>query len=262
MYLVDTHTHLSHFPKDKLGKVIERAKKANVQKFINVACKLSECEKFIELANQNDSVWAAVGIHPTELTDNMERDLVVIKKLAQESDKVVAIGEIGLDYYHDKFPHDLQKKFLIGQLDIASELGLPAIIHSRAGKNPGENESVFIDLIQILKEEEFSNGVMHCYSGNMTEAESILDLGLMFSFTGIITYEQNEELREVVKMLPLDRIMLETDCPYLSIEGKRDQPGEPAMVAEIAKKVAEVKEVPLEEVTRMTTENAERFFGI
>jgi TatD DNase family protein len=196
------------------------------------------------------------------LTDNMEKDLATVRELAKNEEKVVAIGEIGLDYYHDKFPHDKQEAFFVAQLNIAKELSLPAIIHLRSSKNPGGNEAVFIDAVQILEREDFKNGVAHCFSGNMIEAEKILDLGLMISFTGIITYERNEELRKVVKMMPLDRMMLETDSPYLTVGRRKDEPGQPADVKVIAEKVAEIKSVPFEEVVRITTANAERFFGI
>jgi TatD DNase family protein len=262
MVFIDTHTHLSHFKSEDRKAVLEHAKQNSVTKMINVACKLEECESFIRLAEQYENILAAVGLHPTELNNDLNGSVLQIEEYAKSSDKVVAIGEIGLDYYHDRFSHDRQEAFFVAQLQLAEKLGKPAIIHTRSGKNAGENEAVFVDLIQILEREAFSHGVMHCYSGNLTEAEKLLDLGLMFSFTGILTYERNEELREVVRMLPLDRIMLETDCPYLVPASRRGQRGEPSDVLEIAKTVAEVKDIPLEEVARMTTNNAERFFRL
>jgi len=261
MYLIDTHCHISHLKRGQKA-VIDRALKAGVKKFVNVACQLSEFQPSLDLAKKYEFIWSTAGIHPTMLTDNMERDLKLVRDFAAREERVVAIGEIGLDYYHDKFPHDQQESFFVAQLDIARELGLPAIIHLRSSKNPGGNETVFVDALRILEREDFNNGVAHCFSGNMIEAEKLLDLGLMISFTGIITYQNNEDLREVVKMVPLDRMMLETDSPYLTIESKQGQAGEPAYVKQIAEKVAEIKEVPYEEVARMMTENAERFFGI
>lgn len=261
MYLIDTHCHISHLKKGQ-NAVIDRAFKAGIKKFVNVACQMDELKPSLELAKQHEFVWSTTGIHPTMLTDDMERDLKVVRDLAASEEKVVAIGEIGLDYYHDRFPHDEQEKFFVGQLDIARELGLPAIIHLRSSKNPGGNEEVFEDALRILEREKFSNGVAHCFSGNLIEAEKILDLGLMISFTGIITYSNNDVLREVVKMVPLDRMMLETDSPYLTVEARKGQAGEPADVQVIAEKVAEVKGVPFEEVAKITTANAERFFGI
>ncbi|MBU0577536.1 TatD family hydrolase [Patescibacteria group bacterium] len=262
MYLIDTHCHLSHYEKADLKAVIERAGQADVKKLITVACNLEQIGECLPIADEYEFVWTTAGIHPTELTDNVERDLEKVYEYAKNEEKVVAIGEIGLDYYHDTSPHDLQAAFFIGQLNIARELNKPAIIHCRGGKNPGENEQAFIDMIKILENEKFSNGVMHCFSGNKVEAEKILDLGLMLSFTGIITYKNNEELREVVADTPLTQMMLETDCPYIAIDGKQDGPGQPAYVADIAKAVADIKGVPVEEVIRITTENAERFFGV
>jgi TatD DNase family protein len=268
MTLIDTHAHISHFKKADQQEVIDRAMKAGVKKFINVACSLKELAPHLELAKRYDNIWSTAGLHPTALPSpaqgggRADRDaaLAEVRKYAAE-EKVVAIGEIGLDYYHDKFPHDLQEDFFVAQLAIASEFDLPAIIHLRSSKNPGGNEAVFEDAVRILAREKFTNGVTHCFSGNLIEAEKVLDLGLMISFTGIITYQNNDQLREVVKMVPLDRMMLETDCPYLTIETKKGR-GEPAYVREIAECVAGVKGVPFEEVARMTTANAERFFNI
>jgi len=262
MHLVDTHCHIHHLRgKDKQATVIENAQKAGVTKLINVACKLSEGKDCEALMKESDSIWTSIGIHPTSLEGNMKDNIAAVRAFAGE-DRVVAIGEIGLDYYHDKFPHEVQEDYLVKQLEIAEELGKPAIIHCRAGKNPGENEEAFVDLIEILRKTGFNNGVVHCFSGNKVEAEKLLDMGLYLGFTGIITFPQNEELREVVKETPLDRILLETDSPYLPIFSKRGQKSEPAFIKDIAKEVAEIKGVPLEEVAKMTTENAERLFGI
>lgn len=261
MVLIDSHCHVSHL-KNEQKAVIDRAQKAGIKKFVNVACQLSELQPALNLARKNDCIWVSAGIHPTSLTEDMEQGLAAIRQFAVSEKKVVAIGETGLDYYHDRHPHDRQEAFFTGQLEIARELGLPAIIHIRSSKNPGGNEAVFIDALRILERENFSNAVMHCFSGNMTEAEKVLDLGLMISFTGIITYAANESLREVVKMVPLDRMMLETDSPYLTVEGRRGQAGEPADIKVIAETVAKIKGVPLEEVARMTTANAESFFKI
>lgn len=260
--LIDTHAHLHLLPPKTRGEVILRARKAGVQKIVNVACSLKEVQTCLTLADAHDFIWTTVGIHPTELTDSAERDLKQVEAVAKREKKIVAIGEIGLDYYHDKFPHDVQKTFLTGQLEIAQKLGLPAILHCRAGKNPGENEAAFADLIQILEELDFNRAVAHCFSGNALEAEKLLDMGLMLSFTGVITYPQNEALREVVRTTPLDRIMIETDSPFLTPHAHRGKKNEPAFVVEVAKTIAEAKRVPLEEVARMTSANAERFFKI
>lgn len=261
-YLIDTHAHIHAMPQAIQAGVIQRAKAAGVQKIVNVACNLGDIEQCLPLAKAYDFIWTTAGIHPTDLTSSLERDLEKVEIYARREKKVVAIGEIGLDYYHNKFPHDVQRAFLVGQLQIAEKLGLPAILHCRAGKNPGENEAAFGDLIEILEELKFSNAVAHCFSGNAVEAEKLLDMGLMLSFTGVITYPDNEDLRKVVRTTPLDRIMIETDCPFLTPHAHRGKKNEPAFVAEVAKTIAEVKDVPFEEVARMTSENAERFFKI
>jgi TatD DNase family protein len=254
MHLIDTHCHLSRFKSKDLASVIKRAKKADVKKIITVACTLEEIGDCLAIADEYENIWATAGIHPTNLTGDIEANLERVFEYAKNEKKIVAIGEIGLDYYHDRAPHDLQTTYFIGQLNIADQLGKPAIIHCRGGKNPGENEQAFIDMIRILAEERFKNGVVHCFSGNKVEAEKLLDLGLMISFTDIITRPENEVLREVVADIPLDKMMLETDAPYISKE--------PSDTANIAKKVAEIKGVAIEEVIRITTKNAERFFGI
>lgn len=262
MHLIDTHCHLSHFKPEEIGGLVEGARKSGVEKIITVACTLEEAGQCLPIADEYENIWTTVGVHPTQLNENIEHELEKVFEYAKNEEKVVSIGEIGLDYYHDTAEHSLQAEYFIGQLNIARQLNKPAIIHCRGGKNPGENEQAFIDLIHILEKEGFRNGVVHCFSGNRVEADRIMDLGLMISFTGIITYKNNEELRRVIKDMPLDRIMLETDAPYIAIEGKQGEPSKPEYVADIAKAISEIKNVPLKEVTRITTENAERFFGI
>lgn len=254
MYLIDTHCHLSHYKKSDRKAVIERAKKSNVNKLITVACTLEEVADCVAIADEYENIWATAGIHPTQLSDDIEINLEQVFEYTKNEKKIVAIGEIGLDYYHDRAEHNLQAAYFVGQLNIAEQLKKPAIIHCRGGKNPGENEKAFIDVIKILDDMKFRNGVMHCFSGNKVEADKILDLGLMISFTGIITRPENEDLREVVRDMPLTKMMLETDSPYISKE--------PSDIMNIAKAVAEIKDVPIEEVIKITTENAERFFGV
>lgn len=261
-YAIDTHCHLHLMPEKVRKGVIERALKAGVRKLVNVACTLNEVGQCLPLADEYDFIWTTAGIHPTELSDNIERDLEQVYAYAKNEEKVVAIGEIGLDYYHDKFPHDIQFAYFIGQLNIAQQLKLPAVIHTRAGKLAGDNESAYADMIEVLKKEKFSNGVMHCFSGNKKEAKQLLDLGMYLSFTGIVTYKQNEELREIIKMTPWNRLMMETDSPFLTPQKHRGKKNEPAYVMEVAKTIANVKGVELEKVLSETTKTAECFFNI
>ena len=261
MVYIDSHAHLHMTPQEEIPKMIERAKKAGVQKIVNAACNLEQVGQCLSLVDQYKNIWTTAGIHPTDLTDNMEGDLKCVYTYAKNEKKIVAIGEIGLDYYHDSFPRNRQIDFLVGQLNIAKQLDLPAILHCRGGKNPGENEGAFVDLIAILTELRFSNAVVHCFSGNTVEAEKLIDIGMMISFTGLVTYPRNENIREIVKNLPLDRMMIETDSPFLSPDGCAE-PNEPAFVVEVAKTIARVKGIDLNEVAEITTKNAERFFSL
>lgn len=261
-YAIDTHCHLHLMPSAERAAVLQRATSAGVRKLVNVACTLSELEQCLPLTREHDFIWTTAGIHPTELSEDMEGDLRRVYDYAKSEDRVVAIGEMGLDYYHDKFDHELQKNYLRGHLNIAKELQLPAVIHTRAGKYAGDNESAYRDMIDVLKTEDFSNGVMHCFSGNTEEAKQLLELGLSLSFTGIVTYARNEELRTIIKETPWDRLMIETDSPFLTPQLHRGKPNEPAYLIEVAKTIAEVKGVELERVLDETTKNAEQFFGI
>lgn len=261
-YAIDTHCHLSFLPKRDRLKVIERALKANVRKMVTVACNLEQVGECLPLTDQYDFVWTTAGIHPTDLTDNLEWDLERVYEYAKNEKKIVAIGEIGLDYYHDRFPHEDQIAFLVGQLNIANQLKKPAILHCRAGKFAGENSTVFPDMIKVLKETKTKNAVMHCFSGSYDEAFQFLDLGLMLSFTGIITYERNEDLRRIIKDMPLDRMMIETDSPFLPPKKHKGKKNEPAFVIEVAKTIADVRGMDVDEVLEVTTKNAKKFFGI
>ncbi len=260
-YAIDTHCHLTFIFPEERQAIIDRAFEVNVKKLITVACNLDEVKKCLSFAEQYDSIWTTSGIHPTDLGSNIESDLQKVVEYAQQ-DKVVAIGEIGLDYYHDRFPHESQMEYLLGQLEIAKEVKKPVILHCRAGKFAGENSSVFPDMIQALKKANFSNGVMHCFSGTKKEAETFLEMGLMISFTGIITYERNQELRDIAKTMPIDRLMIETDSPFLPPVKHRGKKNEPAYVIEVAEAIAEARGLSVDEVLDVTSVNAEKFFKI
>lgn len=261
-YAIDTHCHLTFMPQKVQKAVIDRAVKSGVKKMITVACNADEIQKCLSLAHQYNFVYATAGIHPTDIGKDMESDLKKVYEYAKNEKKIVAIGEIGLDYYHDRFPHDLQMEYLSRQLAIAKELNKPAIIHCRAGKFAGENSSIFPDMVKALNNANFSNGVMHCFSGTKKEAEAFLEMGLMISFTGIITYERNQELRDIVKVMPIEKLMIETDSPFLPPLKYKGQKNEPAYVFEVAKTIAEIKGLSVYEVLGITTRNAEEFFGI
>lgn len=261
-YAIDTHCHLTFVPKRSRKAVVERALKANVRKMITVACNLEETANCISVADEYDLVWATAGIHPTDLGKNIERELECVYKYAKNEPKIVAIGEIGLDFYHDKYPRDLQAAYFEGQLNIAKQLKKPAILHCRAGKFAGENTSVFPDMLKILKKTDTKNAVMHCFSGSYDEGIRFLNHGLMISFTGIITYDRNEDLRRLIKDIPMASIMIETDSPFLPPAKYRGKKNEPAYIIETAKTIADVRGMDPDEVLRATSDNAEKFFGI
>lgn len=261
-YAIDTHCHLTFLPPKTRKAVIDRALKANVKKLITVACNLEEVGLCLPLTDEYDFIKTTAGIHPTDLGTDIEYDLERVLKYAKNEDKIVAIGEVGLDYYHDRHPHDLQMSYLVGQLNIAKQVNKPAILHCRAGKFAGENSSVFPDMMKVLNETNFFNGVMHCFSGTKKEAEVFLEMGLMISFTGIITYDRNQELRDIIKTMPIEKLMIETDSPFLPPIQYKGKKNEPAFVTEVAKTIAEVRDMSVDEVLEVTSGNAEGFFGI
>lgn len=262
MYLIDTHCHLDHIPKEQQQDAIKEALDNNVKKMITVCCNLDQIKSGLKFANDYDFIWTTAGIHPTDLDGNIEENLKKLHEYAKNESRIVGIGEAGLDYYHDRFPHDLQEDYFRGQINISKDVNKPIIIHIRGGKNPGENEKAFNDAMKIIEEEKCINGVVHCFSGDSNDVKRILNQGLMISITGIATYKRNEELREAIKTIPMNRLMIETDAPYIGTITRRTFPSGPSYVAEIAEIIADVKGISKEEMIKITTENAEIFFGI
>jgi len=277
--MIDTHCHLNFKAfKDDADEVIKRAHDAGVTRIINVGSQWDTSARGVSMAEEREGLYAAIALHPIHLyeqeVDEEEThfttraevfDYDKYKKLALESKKVVAIGECGLDYYH--FPkgeniEEVKKKQADSfqqHIDLATELNLPLIIHCR---------EAYDDLFQILNEAVKAGklpgrGVNHCFLGTREQAKKFLDLGFYLSFTGIITFKNaSPELLEVVKETPLDKIMVETDAPYVSPAPYRGKRNEPWMVQFVAAKVAQLKGITIEEVDRVTTQNAEQLFGI
>ena len=253
MKFIDTHAHLDfpQFKKD-LEETITKAKENNVAKIINIGCSLERSQKALKIAENHKNIWASVGVHPSDIKDFNDDVLKEIYELAKK-DKVVAIGEVGLDYFRGNDDKEKQKKAFIAQIKIAQKLDKPLIIHTReAGK----------DLLEILNQEKHNKIVINCFSETQEFADKALNRGYMLSFTGIITYPKADEVRQVVANTPLERIMIETDCPFLAPQAYRGNRNEPAYVVEVAKKIAEIKEIDLDKTAEITTRNAERFFGI
>ena len=252
--LIDTHAHLemSEFDKDR-DAVIERALENGVDAIIAVGINLEDSKKAIALAKSHDAVYATVGVHPHDAKSIDTATYDSLKKLA-EKEKVVAYGEIGLDFFRDRSPRDIQIKRFQEQLDLAGELKLPVVIHSRDAHS---------ETFEILKKHKGNlRGVLHCFSGDYEMATKYIDLGYYISIPGTIIFPNAEKLVEVVQKIPLDSLLVETDSPFLTPAPKRGKRNEPAYVAYVAKKISEIRGLTPEKVAIATTENARNLFGI
>ena len=253
--LIDTHAHLddARYDPDREA-MIARAREAGVQTFVTVGCDLATSDAAVALADQHAFIYAAVGVHPHEVKSIADDWYDELRRLARHP-KVVAYGEIGLDYHYNHSPPDMQRRRFREQVCLAREIGRPIIIHTREAQD---------DTIAILREEEAGEvgGVFHCFSGDAWLARDALDLGFYLSFSGVITFQNATMLRDIVKTVPLDRILVETDCPYLTPAPHRGKRNEPAFVAFVANKVAELKGLTVEEAAEQTTRNAKRLFKI
>ena len=256
MELIDTHCHLTfeQFAGDIDG-IIERSRAAGVTGWITVGTDPQQNRKAIELAGRFDNMYAAVGIHPHDASNVTARTITELKKLA-ENEKVVAIGETGLDFHYNFSQRQDQKRLFAQQLKIAAELNLPVIIHSR---------EAFDETIDIL--EQFGSGVkrvvFHCFSYSARQAKIVLDKGFYISFTGVVTFKNAQTARQAAKIVPLDRLMLETDCPYMSPEPMRKQKiNEPALMLHTARSLAELKAMALADLANATTTTTRTFFAL
>ena len=256
--LIDAHCHLNDEQfADDLAQVIMRAHDAGVSILINAATDVESSRSAIELAERFKSVYVVVGIHPQHAATFDDENLKAIRELAAHR-KVVGIGEIGLDYYwKENPPRDVQERALVAQLDLAAELNKPVVIHDRDAHD---------ELMAILRRRDVqlnvptSRGILHCFSGDLAMAREAIDLGYLISFAGNLTFKNASRLQEIAKELPLDRIVIETDAPYLSpVRGKRN---ESANVVRVAQKIAELKNVEYVVVVQATTQNSERLFGL
>mgnify|MGYP001254424452 CR=1 FL=1 len=251
MYFIDTHSHI-YYDKynDDLDSVINKSIDHNVKKIICVGVDIESSIKSIKIAEKYDCVYATVGYHPHESKDTIKNYLYELEELSKH-EKVVAIGETGLDYYYEHSNKTTQLKVFNEQLELANTLKMPVIIHNRNSDN---------DIIQCLIKESISNGVIHCFASNIEFAHKIIKQGLKISFTGLITFVK--ELEKVVLDVPINKIMLETDSPYLTPIPYRGKRNEPYMIKFIAEKISQIKNIPLEEVRNQTTQTAKEFFGI
>ena len=250
---VDTHAHINMPDYVDLSEVLERAKEAKVEAIIDVGFDLESSKASVRLSRDQDFVFSSIGIHPHDADKVSDKDIDELKSLAA-SPKVVAVGEIGLDYYRNLSPKDAQISLFKKLLGLAQDLDLPVIIHSRDSHD---------EALRILHEANRGKlkGVMHCFSADVSVAKLVLDLGFYISFAGSITFKKANNLRDTAKFVPLDRLLIETDSPYLAPDPFRGKRSEPSYVVRVAQTIAQVRGLSAEEIGVATTQNAKKLFS-
>ena len=261
MTLIDTHAHLDYFKFDAdRAEVLERARSAGVAAILNVGVDVPSSRRAVALAEQYEAIYAAVGMHPHDAKKLDGAALAELRDLAQHP-KVVAVGEMGLDFYRDLSPRDVQRRAFKSQLAWAVKLGKPVIIHDRDAHQ--EVLDVLTDWAAGLGGSPLAGrpGVLHTFSGDLEMAEKAMELGFYLSISGPVTYQNAGRLSGIVQALPLDRLLVETDCPFLAPHPHRGRRNEPAYVRLVAGRIADLKGISLEELAEATTANAQRLFG-
>jgi TatD DNase family protein len=257
---VDSHAHIDgpEFAVDRAA-VVQRARAAGVTTILNVGTgdpNSGSLERAVELAAAYEGIYTAIGIHPHDarlFDDSVEQR---IAKLIASSSRILAWGEIGLDFHYDNSPREVQLAVFGRQLELARAAGLPVIIHTR------EAETETIELLRARLSGVSSPGIMHCFSGSLQLAQQAVALGFLISFSGMLTFKKADDLRAVARQLPLDRLLLETDCPFLAPVPFRGKRNEPAYVVEVARSLAELQGVTVETLARVTSENFARLFNL
>jgi TatD DNase family protein len=261
---VDSHAHLEgkQFQPDR-DEVIARARKAGVRTIVAIGNGdgpgTLDCG--IQLAAKYDFIFATIGIHPHEAKLASEAAYEEMEQLAKKP-KVIAWGEIGLDYFYDHSPRDVQQQVFITQMELARVARLPIVIHCRPSDN---SQDAWLDCLGLISAHWRSSGlggILHCFTGSWKHAEQALDMGFMISFAGNVTFPKAQEIREVAKQLPIDRMLIETDSPYLAPVPHRGKRNEPAFVKETARQIGELRKMTTEEVGRQTAKNFYRFFSL
>ena len=260
MELFDTHSHYNDekFDKDR-EQIIKETYEAGITKFVCAGYNIESSQKAIELSQKYEFIYSICGISPNDIPQSDQelwKDIEKIAKIIKENktNKLVAIGEIGLDYYWNKENKELQTEAFIKQIDLANELNLPIVIHSRDAS---------VDTINVIKEHTVKKaGIFHCCQFNQEMIKQALELGYYISFAGPVTFKNSKNASDIVKLVPLDRILIETDSPYLSPEPNRGKRNDSRNVKFIAQKIANVKEMSIDEIAKITYENALRIFTI
>ncbi len=249
--LVDTHCHLDNeqFESDREA-VIERARNAGVERMMAIGTGNGppDLEVAVRLADAYPFLYATVGVHPHDASKATEETFERLRELLRHP-KVLALGEIGLDYHYDFSPRDVQREVFERQIDLAKEAGKPIVIHTR---------EAWADTLSVLRALWQGEGIMHCFTGDEAQAREALECGFYLSFGGVLTFPKAESVREAARITPEDRLLIETDCPYLAPVPHRGKRNEPALIAETARRLAEVRGVTLDDIARVTTANFER----
>ena len=262
----DSHAHLDgkRYDADR-AEVLARAQEAGVTTMLAIGngegpgTATLDCA--IKLAQQHDWIYATVGIHPHEAELAQAADFEQLEQLAR-SPKVIAWGEIGLDYFYDHSPRDVQQRIFVQQMELARSAKLPIIIHCRPSDN---SENAWDDLLRLIRENWATSGlggVLHCFTGTLEHARAALDLGFMISFAGNITFPKAQNIRDAARLAPLERTLIETDCPYLAPIAYRGKRNEPAYVVEVARQIGELRKLSAEEIASQTTRNFFAFFRL
>ncbi len=254
--LIDTHVHLDfkHYKKD-FENVLANAIEHGVLKIINIATTPDSINHVIKLVNTHSMFYGTLGIHPHDAKSVTQDIFDKITTFAKENRKIVAIGEVGLDFHYYNSPEETQKQVFARFINLAKDVKLPLVIHNRKSDDA---------MLEILKSENAgqSGGVFHCFSSDWDYAKKILDLGLYISVTGIVTFKNAKQTHEVVKKIPLDRLMIETDSPFLTPSPHRGKRNEPAYVRFIADEIAKLRGMKTDEIAEITTNNAKKFFSL
>ena len=252
--LFDTHAHMNDpvFDEDR-DAVLRSLADKGVALVMNPGCSLENSRQAVELAETYDFMYAAVGSHP-DTADEVNEDVIEeYRKLCKQRSKVKAIGEIGVDYYYETIPREIQLKAFRMQMELAREVGLPVIIHERNAHDDG---------MRMVKEFKDVTGVFHCYSGSAEMARQLVNMGWYIGFTGVLTFKNARKAVETAESIPLDRIVLETDCPFMAPEPFRGKRNDPGYLYRMAERLAEIRGICVEEIHRITTENAKRLYRI
>ena len=252
--LFDTHAHMDDraFDTDR-EELLNSFPNQGIALLMNPGCSLESSRNAVKLANRYDYVYAAVGSHPDAADEVNEVVLEEYRELCKLNPKVKAIGEIGLDYHYEDIPREIQLKAFRAQMELARELNLPAIVHEREAHEDG---------MAVVREFSDVTGVFHCYSGSAEMARQLVDLGWYIGFTGVLTFKNARKAVEVAASIPLDRIVIETDCPYMAPEPFRGKRNDPGKIYRMAEKLAQIRELSVEEIQAITLENGKKLYGI